>query len=228
MERFADFLLTLVLLLSLLNLVTLRPFEGIRITAVQGVVLAGVLLAIHHNELGGTLFFLAALTLLVKGGLIPWFFLRSVSRDSGMASLNPYVGTLGSLALGVAAIGIATWLASLLPQAAHSALVVPVSLGTVFIGLLLLVSRRTAANQVVGYLVLENGIFVFSFALATELPTLVEMGVLLDLFVAVFIMGITIYQIRQQFDHIDTSRLNELNDLGRGRRAANGPGKAVK
>ena len=85
-------------------------------------------------------------------------------------------------------------------------------LATVFMGLLLLVSRRLAVTQVVGYLMLENGIFVFSLVLATELPTIVEMGVLLDIFVGVFIMGITIFQINREFDHMDASRLQELQD----------------
>ncbi len=213
MERATDLLLVLIILLGLGNLLTVRPFEGIRLTGVQGLALAAIVLTIHHAELNPLLLFLAALTFAVKGLLIPWFFIRAVPHDSGVAAVKPYLSHTLSLLLGVVAVGAAFWIASLLPQAAHSRLVVPVSLSAVFIGLLLLVSRKTAANQVVGYLVLENGIFVFSFALANQLPSLVEMGILLDLFVAVFIMGITIYQIRQEFDHIDTSQLRELHDL---------------
>jgi hydrogenase-4 component E len=83
----------------------------------------------------------------------------------------------------------------------------------VFIGLVALVSRRKAVTQVVAYLVLDNGIFMFGLVLVPALPVLVEMGVLLDLFAAVFVMGVTIHNINRQFDHIDTSRMSQLNDL---------------
>ena len=80
------------------------------------------------------------------------------------------------------------------------------------IGLFLIVSRKTALMQVVGYLVLENGIYIFGMALAQEEPLLVEMGILLDVFVAVFVMGIAIFHISREFDHIDVDQLTSLKD----------------
>ncbi|PJB83091.1 MAG: hydrogenase, partial [Acidobacteria bacterium CG_4_9_14_3_um_filter_49_7] len=88
----------------------------------------------------------------------------------------------------------------------------PSALFSLMTGLLIIVSRRKALTQVIGYLTMENGVYLFGAALAIEEPLLVEMGVLLDVFVAVFIMGITIYQINSEFDHIDTDRLSELKD----------------
>jgi len=64
--------------------------------------------------------------------------------------------------------------------------------------------------QTLGYLAMENGIYAFGLAFAVEEPLLVEMGVLLDVFVAVFVMGIAIYHISREFDHIDTDRLSAL------------------
>jgi hydrogenase-4 component E len=93
-----------------------------------------------------------------------------------------------------------------------SPLVLPLALATILIGLFLIVSRRKAIMQVVGYLVLENGVFIFGVALAQEEPFLVEMGVLLDVFVAVFIMGIMIFHISREFDHIDVDQLTSLKD----------------
>jgi hydrogenase-4 component E len=82
----------------------------------------------------------------------------------------------------------------------------------VLCGLLLIVSRNTAVMQVIGYLVLENGIYVFGWAFTIEEPLLVEMGVLLDVFVAVFVMGIIIYHLSREFDSIETDELASLKD----------------
>lgn len=79
-----------------------------------------------------------------------------------------------------------------------------------FTGLFLVIARRTAVNQVLGYLVLENGIYAFSLAMVRDVPFLVEIGVLMDMFVAVFVMGIAIYRINSEFDHIDSDRLTKL------------------
>ena len=86
----------------------------------------------------------------------------------------------------------------------------PSALFTVLAGLFVIVARRTALMQVLGFLVLENGIYTFGVGRAGDMPFLVELGVLLDLFVAVFVMGITIYHINREFDHIDTDRLDSL------------------
>ncbi len=75
-----------------------------------------------------------------------------------------------------------------------------------------MVSRSKAVTQVLGYLVLENGIYCFGLGAAPRSPALVEMGILLDVFVAVFVMGITIYHINREFDHIDTDQLISLKD----------------
>ena len=82
----------------------------------------------------------------------------------------------------------------------------------VLCGLLLIVSRNTAIMQVIGYLAMENGIYCFGWAFAVEEPLLVEMGVLLDVFVAVFVMGITIYHLSREFDSIETDQLTSLKD----------------
>jgi hydrogenase-4 component E len=89
---------------------------------------------------------------------------------------------------------------------------VPVALFTSLVGLFVIISRRKALTQVLGYLVLENGIYTFGVGLVQNTPMLVELGVLLDVFVAVFVMGIAIFHINRQFDHIDTDRMVLLKD----------------
>jgi hydrogenase-4 component E len=74
------------------------------------------------------------------------------------------------------------------------------------------VSRKKAVTQVVGYLMLENGIFIFGQTLVRQIPFAVELGILLDLLVGVFVMGIAIHHISRAFDHIDTELLSALKD----------------
>ena len=214
MQHLIDFLLMLVVVLGLAALAANRANARIRVVALQGVVLGALLIISHWDEVTWHLILVAVLSALVKGLAIPWLLARSTNGASGHQADRAYIGATLSLVLGAVALGVGFWLASLLPlpQEASSDLIVPVSLTTVFMGLLLLVSRRTATSQVLGYVLLENGTFAFSLALAASLPTLVEMGVLLDLFAAVFVMVITIYQIDREFDHIDASRLRELHD----------------
>jgi hydrogenase-4 component E len=81
-----------------------------------------------------------------------------------------------------------------------------------FSGFLLLTTRRKAISQVTGYLILENGSFVFAQLLHESMPLLVEVGVLLDLIVGIFVMGIVINHIQREFSSLDTERLAELKD----------------
>ena len=77
-------------------------------------------------------------------------------------------------------------------------------------GFFLMFNRRKAITQVLGYIVVENGIYAIGVALVGGVPLLVELGVLLDIFVAVFIMSIAAYHISREFDHIDVSQLDKL------------------
>ena len=127
---------------------------------------------------------------------------------------EPFVGFTTSLLLGLGLLGAALHVAWRLPlpDAGDTTLLVPVALFTMMVGLLLIVGRRKAVMQTLGYLAMENGIYAFGLAFAIEEPLLVEMGVLLDVFVAVFVMGIAIHHISREFDHIDTDRLSALKD----------------
>ena len=146
--------------------------------------------------------------------VFPWL-LRRVLRESGVRrEVEPFVGHTLSVLVGVAALAFALWVDArlALPASAtgRAPLSIPAGLATLLIGLFLIVSRRTAVTQVLGYLVLENGIYAFGVALVGGVPLLVELGVLLDVFVAVFVMGIATYHISREFDHIDVDQLDRL------------------
>lgn len=86
------------------------------------------------------------------------------------------------------------------------------SLSLVSIGLVVMTTRRIALGQVTGFLVLEAGIYLFSWANTRGLPLLVEMGILLDVFAGIMIAGVFLFQIQKNFDHIDSSMLKELRE----------------
>ena len=215
-----DFLVMLAILLGLAALGAGSLRRCTWIVAGQGIVLGLMLLASNVDELHARLVATALASIALKGLVFPWLIFRSMREAGAIEESEPYIGFTMSLILGATALGVAFALSSLLPLPAslESNLIVPASLAYVFFGLIMLVGRKTAVAQVLGYLVMENGIFIFSLALVAELPTLVELGVLLDLFVAIFVMGITIFQINRQFDHIDTSQLHELEEAHTGRR----------
>jgi hydrogenase-4 component E len=127
--------------------------------------------------------------------------------------VEPLIGFTASLCLGAVAVALSFAVAQRLPlPESQTALLVPVALATVIIGLIVLTTRSKALTQVVGYLILENGIYVFGLSQAERVPFLVEVGVLLDVFVGVFIMGIVVFHINREFDSLSSARLTELKD----------------
>ncbi len=123
------------------------------------------------------------------------------------------MGFIASLLLGAAALALAFAITARLPLAeVREPLLVPVALATVMIGLIVLTTRRKALTQVVGYLMLENGIYLFGLTQMESVPFLLELGVLLDVFAGVFIMGIVVFHINREFDSLDSARLTELKD----------------
>jgi hydrogenase-4 component E len=89
---------------------------------------------------------------------------------------------------------------------------VPVAFSTLACGLFLVVARKKALTQALGYLIFENGIFTFGLAVLPEAPLAIEVGILLDALVAILVMGITIFHINRAFDSISTERLTALKD----------------
>ena len=80
----------------------------------------------------------------------------------------------------------------------------------VFVGLFVIVSRKKAISQILGYLVMENGMYVFGVVILREMPLLVDLAVLLDAFAAVLVMGVAVYHINRAFDHMDVDQLDTL------------------
>jgi len=206
-------LLVLVLLLNLFALGTSRIRSLIQIAALQGVLL-GVMPLLLHGRLYLIGVLIAVGTMLIKGMLIPKILINALRDARIKREVEPLIGLLPSMLLGAAGVAASMIIAALAPKAVgeSSTLIIPVSFATLTTGFLLLTTRRKTLTLATGYLLLENGIFIFGLLLLQAMPFLVETGVLLDLFVGIFVIGIILQHINLTLDSLDTRRLSSLKD----------------
>jgi len=211
---YADLIPILVVLTNLKLLASSRLGASIRVVATQGVLLGLLPVLAHLDALSARIAVLALGSMVLKGLVFPWLLFRALREAEVSREVEPYVGYISSLLVGVLALALSFWLGTKLPlpMVIGSKVLVPVAFFSILAGLFLIVSRKRAVNQVLGFVVLENGVFAFGVGVLEGTSFLVEAGVLLDVFVAVFVMGIMIFHISREFDHIDADRLSTLKD----------------
>ena len=215
MSGLPDLLLLVVIVLDLGILASSRLTTSIRASALQGALLAALPVALSWEGGGAVPVHVVLLglgLLALKAVVIPFLLLRALREADVQHEVEPFVSLHVSILLATALVAIAFRLASVLvlPRPAPSGVIVPAALSTLLVGFLILVSRRQAVTQVVGYLMLENGVFIFGQTLIREMPVAAELAILLDLLVGVFVMGIAIHHISREFDSLDTVRLTSL------------------
>jgi hydrogenase-4 component E len=219
MSNWLDAVLVLLVLTNLWLLGSSRLQACIQSVAFQGALLGLIPLLAKWPAISLRLAGIAVVSTAIKAMVLPALLRRAVRGAGVRNEVEPLVGFTTSLLLGIGLWGLAMHIAGrllagrlLVGSQGVSPLLVPVAIFTVLCGLLLIVSRNTAVMQVIGYLGLENGIYAFGWAFAIEEPLLIEMGVLLDVFVAVFVMGITMHHLSREFDSIETDELASLKD----------------
>lgn len=193
-------------------LATSRIGACIRWLSFQGVLFGLVPLILHDDGLSLRAVLLSAGNIGLKGVVFPWLLLRLRARADFSREVEPFVGYIASILFGVLALCLSVWLALKMKPALGRAPfeLLDSSIFLILVGLFLIISRRKALMQVIGYLVLENGIFLFGVVAVVRTPLLVELGVLLDAFVGVFVMGIAIFHINREFGSMDIDRLTAL------------------
>jgi hydrogenase-4 component E len=219
MKDLIDVLLMAVLAINLFALGVSRMRAVIRAVAAQGVII-GILPLLVEQSFELRAIFLALGTIALKGFIIPALLSYAMREVDIRREVKPLVDFVPSILLGAVGIALALVFATKLPLAPAqqnspliaTSLLIPTSLATALTGFLILTTRQIAINQVLGYLVLENGIFIFGILLLGAMPFLVEVGVLLDLFTGVFVMGIIINHISREFASVSTEHLSELKE----------------
>jgi len=186
----------------------------IRWLAFQGIIYSLLPIVLHWDDLSVRLWILALGNLALKGIALPWLLLRLRRQTGIQREIEPFIGFTTSLLIGVAIMVVSAWLGGRIAPVLTTApfLALFVAFNTIAVGLTLIITRKKAITQVIGYVALENGIYVFGVGAIAETPLLVELGVLLDAFVAVFIMGIAVYHINRTFAGTDVDKLNQLKD----------------
>ena len=216
MSTTIDVLLVIILLSVLLSLGSSRMMALVKTMALQGAMVSLVPIFLEQQRLtnDGILFF--QLMFLIKTALIPGLLYLAVTRVAIKREVEPLVGYHASLAAGLAFILLAAHLVDRLAPSLPGGhgLVLITAFTTLGGGLFLMMSRTKAITQVIGYLMLENGIYLVGATLTGKAHSLyiVEFGVLLDLLVGVMIMGIILNNINRTFDDVDTAHLEQLKD----------------
>jgi len=213
MSNAVNLLVGVVMGLNLVALASSRLPSIIHAAAFQGIVLGVIPLLLEH-KFDWIVGLVALGTIVIKGLVIPTLLSRTLRAAHVDREVQPLIGFIPSLLLGAALTIGAGALAGLLPLRPEDggSLLVSGSFATVACGILLVMARAKAISQVCGYLILENGIYIFGLMLITKTPLMVEMGILLDLTVAVFVIGIIVDRIQHEFDTLDTRKLNVLHE----------------
>lgn len=218
MPAFAEIVLALFLISDLTLAGASRLKSAIRFVALQGWVVGALPLLMWDWRScgcpGGRIWTIAAVNALVKGMALPVLLAYAVRMARTRRELEPIVPfTLSQAIVFLMAVGgFAVGRLLGIHETVASELAVPVALTTMGTGLLLICARKKAITQVIGFLVLENGISVFGAGLLLEYGIVVELGILLDIFALVFILGIAVFQINRTFSSTDTDKLNRLGD----------------
>lgn len=215
MNMITDLVFTAFMALCLMLSASSRLVHCIRLVAGQGILL-GILPLLMWNWNGGMpgaeIWGAVFVNILVKGVLLPLLLIRAMHKAGVRRELEPLAGYSWSLLIVTVTGALALWLSCSLNIPGVPMLAIPAAATTVFTGLFIIISRRKAITQSLGFLGFENGIALFGVAMHLEYGFFVELGILLDVLVLVFVMGITVFQISREFEHIDADRLNLLTD----------------
>jgi len=187
-------------------------FTTIRLYGLQSLLLAIVATAIAISESRPELFVTAALTVVLKTILIPWFLMRTVDRIGIHREIEPFLNVPVSLliCLGLTVVGyrVSTGFEEGAQQVTHH--LIGVALSLLLIGLFLMVTRKKAITQILALLTVENAVFLVAVGVTTGMPLIVEFGIAFDVMLAVLVLGILVQRIVGRFESMDVSRLSNL------------------
>ncbi len=208
-----DSILSLVLLSVLFAFGSSRLPVLIKVLAFQGVVVSLVPLFIGHDLSGwGILFTLVTMT--IRGIIIPFCIYLAIKKVAIHREVEPIIGYHASLLAGLGLIVAATYISHKfdITSISTSTLLLPASITLLVAGMFLLMARRNAIAMVLGYIMMENGIYLVGTTFSVRARHIVEFGILLDVLAGVMIMAVILQNIKQKFDDVDTALLRTLKE----------------
>ena len=209
-----NLLASILLLISFAMLSRRRTQRLITLFAWQGLVLFASTLLVAYTSGQKELYYSAVLTLLLKVIVLPWVLFRLIRNlgaqwDSELLVNIPTTMLVG-LVLVIFAFGLAQPISMMANTITRNTL--GIALAVILLSFLMMITRRKAVTQVIGFLAMENGLFFAATSATYGMPMMIELGIALDLLVAVFILGIFFFQIREQFDSLDLHHLESLKE----------------
>ncbi len=208
-----DTLLSLVLLSVLFSYGTSRVPGLIKIVAFQGIVVSVVPFFIGHDLSAGGIVF-TFVTLLIRGIIIPLSIYMAIKKVAIDREVEPNIGYQASLLFGLGLIVAATYISRQLniPNISEFLLIIPTAIALLVTGMFLLIARRNAIAMVIGYIMMENGIYLVGTTFSVQARHIVEFGILLDVLAGVMIMAVIFQNIKKKFDDVDTALLRTLKE----------------
>lgn len=189
-----------------------RLLTYIKILALQGILLFGIAFIELIEINAANLTFVLLETIAIKAIAIPLFLNYVMKRNRITRDAEPFLPNFVSLII-ITLIIIATFiLSNAIDDSRISKIYFVVALSTLFTGLYIIVTRHKIITHVMGYLVIENGVFILSLALGNEMPVLVNLGILLDVFASVFLLGIFVNRVGDVLKDVDVDQLKSLKD----------------
>jgi hydrogenase-4 component E len=213
-QQLLDACAALMLLLSFAMLSQRRIVSLVNLYAIQGGALAAATLLVAWRTGEGHLYLSAALTIALKVIFLPWLLHRLIRRLEVYWDTEPLLNVTGTMLAGLLVVVFAFGLAQPITQLASTATrgAIGIAVSVVLLAFLMMITRRKAMSQVVGFLSMENGLFFAAMSATYGMPMVVELGVALDVLVAMLVLGVFFFQIREQFDSLDLHHLESLKE----------------
>jgi hydrogenase-4 component E len=210
--KIANLLSFIFLLMSFLLIIRSSLAGQVRMFAAQSAVLTALAAVVAYFGGNWELFGVAVVFAVIKVVLIPNVLNRAVIKIGLQRAVAPYLGT--SMTLGICAALVVVAFYVMAPVTASNPLPtadgIPLAFAGLLIGLFTTVNRRRALTQILGFLMLENSIFMIALLATYGVPLIVELGVFLDMLVAVLILEVFVYRIKENFDSIDVKHMGTL------------------
>lgn len=205
--------LLIVFLISLFYLsIANRMSTYVNVLAFQGILLFFVAFLELKNINTLNLILILLETIIFKSLAVPLFLNYVLKRNHITREAEPFVPNFVSLIITTVIVIVTILLSNTMKEGSLDKMFFVVALSTLFTGLYFIASRRKIITHVMGYLIIENGVFILSLAVGSEMPMLVNLGIMLDIFASVLILGIFLNKIGDVFKDIDVDQLSNLKD----------------
>lgn len=210
-QQFLDLFAALLLLIVFAMLSQRRIVTLIRLFALQGVILALSIADSAWLTHQTHLYYSAALTLGLKGLILPGLLRRLIGRLGVVWDVDSVINIPTMMLIGIALVIFSFNLALPIAHFSHTILrnTLGIALASVLLSFMMMITRSKAVPQVIGFLAMENGLFFAATSATYGMPMVVELGVALDVLVGMFIFGIFFFQIRDTFDSLDTRQMEQ-------------------